>query len=60
MPLFYFVLVLSFDACIITITWARLCTVISLWVICLAFVELFSLGLVEDRVVEIGISFYKL
>jgi hypothetical protein len=60
MHLFYFVLILSFDACIITITWVRLCTVISLWVICLAFVELFSLGLVGDRVIEVGVSFYKL
>jgi hypothetical protein len=30
--LFYLVLVLSFDACIVTTTWARLCIVISLWV----------------------------
>jgi hypothetical protein len=40
--------------CIVTITWACFCIVISLWVICLAFVELFSLGLVEDRDIEVG------
>jgi hypothetical protein len=34
--------------------------VISLWVICLAFIELFSLGLAVDRVIEVGVSFYKL
>jgi hypothetical protein len=58
--LFYLVLILSFDACIVTITWTRLCIVISLWVICMAFIELFSLGLVEDRVTEVGVCFYKL
>jgi hypothetical protein len=58
--LFYLVSILSFDACIVTITWARLCVVISLWVICLTFVVLFSLGLVEDRVIEVGVFFYKL
>jgi hypothetical protein len=46
--------------CIVTITWVCLCIVISLWVICLAFVELFSLGLVEGRVIEVGVSFYML
>jgi hypothetical protein len=30
----------------------------SLWVTCLVFVELFSLGLVEDRFIELGVSFY--
>jgi hypothetical protein len=40
--------------CIVTITWACFCIVISLWVICLAFVELLSLGLVEDRDIEVG------
>jgi hypothetical protein len=55
-----FILVMSFDACIVTITWARLCVVISLWVICLTFVELFSLALVEDRDMEVRVSFYKL
>jgi hypothetical protein len=58
--LVYLVSILSFDACIVTITWVRLCVVISLWVICLAFVVLFSLGLVEDRVIEVRVSFYKL
>jgi hypothetical protein len=51
---------LSFGVHIVTITWARLCVVIFLWVICLAFVVLFSLGLVEDRVIEVEVSFYKL
>jgi hypothetical protein len=58
--LFYLVPILSFDACIVTITWARLCVVISLWFFCLAFIELFSLGFVEDRVIEVGVSFFKL
>jgi hypothetical protein len=58
--LFYLVSILSFDACIVTITCAYLCVVISLWVICLAFLVLFSLGLVEDRVIEVGVFFYKL
>jgi hypothetical protein len=58
--LFYLVSILSFDVCIVTITWACLHVVISLWVICLAFVVLFSLALVEDRVIEVGVSFYKL
>jgi hypothetical protein len=58
--LFYVVSILSFDVCIITITWPRLCIVISLWVICLAFVVLISLGLVEDIVIEVTVSFYKL
>jgi hypothetical protein len=58
--LFYLVSILIFDVCIVTITWARLCIVISLWVICLAFVVLFLLGLVEDRVIVVGVSFYKL
>jgi hypothetical protein len=58
--LFYLVLISSFDACIVTITWAHLCAVISLWVVCLAFVVLFSLGLVEDRVIEVRVSSYKL
>jgi hypothetical protein len=26
----------------------------------LSFVELFSLGLVEDRVIEVGVSLYKM
>jgi hypothetical protein len=51
---------MSFDECIVTITWARLCVVISLWVICPTFVELFSLALVEDRDMEVRVSFYKL
>jgi hypothetical protein len=46
--------------CIVTITWTCLCIVISLWIIYLAFVVLFSLGLVEDRVTEVRLSFYKL
>jgi hypothetical protein len=46
--------------CIVTTTWAHLCVVISLWFICLTFVEIFSLGLVEYRVIEVGVSFYKL
>jgi hypothetical protein len=37
----------------ITITWVRLCVVISLWFICLTFIVLFSLGLVDDRVIEV-------
>jgi hypothetical protein len=37
-----------------------LCVLISLWVIWLAFVELFLLGLVEDRIIEVGVSSYKL
>jgi hypothetical protein len=37
-----------------------LCVIISLWVIYLTFVVLFLLGLVEDRVIEIRVSFYKL
>jgi hypothetical protein len=37
-----------------------LCIVISLWVIYLTFIELFLLGLVEDRVIEVGVSFYKM
>jgi hypothetical protein len=45
---------------IVTITLACLCIVISLWVICLAFVVLFLLGLVDDRVIEVGVSSYKL
>jgi hypothetical protein len=44
----------------VTITWACLCVVISLWVICLAFVVLFSLYLVEDRVIGVGVSSYKM
>jgi hypothetical protein len=43
-----------------SITWARLCVVISLWVIYWAFIVLFSLGLVEDRVIGVEVSFYKL
>jgi hypothetical protein len=31
-----------------------------LWVIWLAFVVLFLLGLVEDMVIEVRVSFYKL
>jgi hypothetical protein len=27
--------------------------------ICLAFIELFLLGLVEDRIIEVGVSSYK-
>jgi hypothetical protein len=46
MYLFYLVLVLSI--------------VISLWVICPTLVELLLLGFVEDREVEVGVSFYKL
>jgi hypothetical protein len=46
--------------CIVTITWVHLYVVISLWVICLSFVELFSFGFVKDRVIEVLISFYKL
>jgi hypothetical protein len=46
--------------CIVTITWAHLGIVISLWVICLTFVVLFSLSLVEDRVIEVRVSFYKM
>jgi hypothetical protein len=46
--------------CIVTITWAHLCIVISLWVIYLTFIELFLLGLVEDRVIKVGVSFYKM
>jgi hypothetical protein len=42
------------------ISWAHLCIVISLWVICLTFVELFSLGLIKDRVIEVRVSFYRL
>jgi hypothetical protein len=37
-----------------------LLVLISLWVICLVFVELFLLGLVEVMVIEVGVSFYKL
>jgi hypothetical protein len=33
---------------------------ISLWVIYLPFIELFTLGLIEDRVIEVRVSFYKL
>jgi hypothetical protein len=58
--LFYLVSILSFDAGIVTITWAHLCIFFSLWVIHLGFVVLFSLGLVEDRVIEVWVSFYKL
>jgi hypothetical protein len=57
--LFYLVSILSFNACIVTITWAYLCVVISLCVTYLAFVVLFSLGLVEDRVIEVRVSLYK-
>jgi hypothetical protein len=46
--------------CIVTITWAHLGIVISLWVIYLTFVVLFSLSLVEDRVIEVRVSFYKI
>jgi hypothetical protein len=41
-------------------TWALLCVVIYLWVLCLAFVELFLLGLVDGGAIEVGVSFYKL
>jgi hypothetical protein len=58
--LFYLVSILSFDAGIVTITWAHFCIFFSLWVIYLGFVVLFSLGLVEDRVIEVWVSFYKL
>jgi hypothetical protein len=36
------------------------CIVISLWIIYLAFIVVFSLGLVEDRVIGAGVSFDKL
>jgi hypothetical protein len=42
--LFYLVSILRFDACIVTITCVCLCVVISLWVIYLALVVLFTLG----------------
>jgi hypothetical protein len=58
--LFYLVFVLSFDVCIVTITWARLCIVISSWVICPTYLQLFLLGLIEDREIEVRVSFYKL
>jgi hypothetical protein len=58
--LFYLVFVLNFDACIITITWAHLCVVIYLWVICPTKEELFSLGLDENREIEVRVSFDKL
>jgi hypothetical protein len=50
----------SFDACIVTITWACLCVVISLWATCQAFVVLFSLGVVDDKVIEVRVSSNKL
>jgi hypothetical protein len=34
-------MVLSFDVYIVTFNWARLCIVISLWVMCVTFIELF-------------------
>jgi hypothetical protein len=37
-----------------------LCVVISLWVIYQVFTVLFSLSLVEGRVIEVGVSSYKL
>jgi hypothetical protein len=58
--LFYIVSILSFEACIVTITWACLCIVISLWVICLAFIVRFLLGLVEDRLIDVRVSYYNL
>jgi hypothetical protein len=33
---------------------------ISLWVICLAFIVRFLLGLVEDRLIEVRVSYYNL
>jgi hypothetical protein len=39
---------------------ACLCVVIYLWVICSTEVQLFSLGLVDDREIEVRVFFYKL
>jgi hypothetical protein len=58
--LFYLVLILNFDACIVTITWAHLGIVIFFLVIRLPFVVLFSLGLVKDWIIKVGVSHYKL